>query len=213
MRFALVAVLLTACRFDPSGLGWGATDAAGAFADGGDADVGLVPDARPGAPDGAPRIDAATAPDAALPPDADNPPDPTCPDECSHCESDGTCVIDCGDGECSHDVVCPGGRPCEVNCIGDQACETGIVDCTEATSCAITCIGQDACDSGVACAGETCTVLCDGGAACEDELVTCEADQCEITCSGSSACAAGVCCSGETCSSCSAAHGGNCDCP
>jgi hypothetical protein len=163
---------------------------------------GGVPDAPPLPPDAPP-----------LPPDAAPGQDAPCPTQCSSCEPDGTCVINCGAGECNSGVTCPPDRPCEVNCIGDGACETGFVDCGEATRCDINCIGHDACDNAIFCAGSTCTVVCDGHAACEDVLVECDADSCDITCTGTNACAAGVCCDDETCSNCTATSGGSCDCP
>ena len=138
----------------------------------------------------------------------------SCPEACTRCRGDGTCVIDCGSGECDADVVCPPDRACEVNCVGAQACESGHVDCSAATSCNITCMGEDACDNGVECAGASCTVLCDGIAACEDVLVTCDATACDVTCTGQDACAAGVCCDGASCGAdCTSSGGGNCVCP
>lgn len=157
-------------------------------------------------------------PDGPVPSPADapppGPPDATaCPVECSTCWLDGTCEIDCGAGECGAGVVCPPGRPCVVVCSGAGACETGLVDCTQATSCDITCSGTDACDAGVRCGGTSCTVVCSGDAACEDGGVDCAADDCAITCYGPNACANHVCCDGTVCGpACAGSAGGCCSC-
>ena len=199
MAFAAIrasVVLLVAvggaCSFDPSGIGSGS-----GRADAGPADAGVI-DARP-PPDG---------PDAA-PADASD-----CPAPCTQCLVDGTCRIECGPGECSGGLVCPPDRPCEVRCVGKQACETGLIDCTLASRCDVLCMGDDACDQGVRCAGSSCTVTCDGKAACEDMGVECNADSCDITCNGDAACASHVCCAGEACDSdeCSSSGGGCCSC-
>jgi len=127
---------------------------------------------------------------------------------------DTTCVINCGAGQCNSGVTCPAGRPCQVNCIGTGACETGVVNCLAATSCDITCDGTDACDAGINCAGTTCGVQCLGNAACEDGGVDCTAASCEILCDGNNTCRNHVCCTGTDCDSnqCQSTNGGCCDC-
>jgi len=136
----------------------------------------------------------------------------TCPGECTSC-LDGVCQIDCGAGECTDGVTCPPGLPCRVNCVGSQACEKGVVDCSEAAQCDIVCDGTDACDYGVICGGTQCSVRCTGSAACEDKGVLCNAASCSIVCDGDRTCYHQVCCNGGDCGeACAPLNGGCCAC-
>ena len=201
------ALVAAACRFDTSVYVL-PPEADAAVRDGprGDAGVSDAPAPRDGvAGDGAPT-DGGPAADAGA--DAAE-----CPPPCTSCHEDGTCQIDCGAGECGSGVTCPPGRACRVDCVGAQACETGLVDCTQATSCEINCLGEDACDNGVRCGGSTCSVTCEGDAACEDLGVECNATTCTIVCDGPKACAKQVCCNGADCGdACTDGNGGCCSC-
>jgi hypothetical protein len=198
---------LAACQFQPQGA---EIDASGTNDDDAAATATDAPDPTGDAStvDAAATIDA-RAIDAAATIDAT-----ACPPACTSCRNDGTCVIDCGPAQCMSGVTCPAGRPCEVNCVGNGACETGVVNCLLATSCDITCQGTDACDAGVNCAGTTCDVTCVGIGACEDGGVDCTAVACEIFCNGTDACDSHVCCTGADCDSnqCQSTNGGCCDC-
>src|SRR5688572_5500987 len=121
MRSLCVALALTGCGFDELGVDRPT-----------DATSPSESDATPGAPDG-PVVADARVDATPSPPDGPAP----CPTACSFCHADGTCQIDCGTGECGDGVVCPPGLPCIVNCIGSAACETGLIDCTEALTCDI----------------------------------------------------------------------------
>lgn len=200
---ALVLAGLTACQFRPHGDGSTVSDAPA---------VDSTPD---DAVTDSAAIDSAldaVALDAAII-DAIAIDTPNCPAVCTSCHADGTCQIDCGAGACGTGVTCPPGRPCVVNCVGDQACETGVVNCTLATSCQIMCVGTDACDAGVNCAGSSCSVTCQGTAACQDGGVDCTANVCSVSCSGTDACQSHVCCDGLSCgASCASSSGGCCSC-
>ena len=121
-----------------------------------------------------------------------------CPSPCTNCEADGTCVIHCGEEECVAGVTCPPGRPCHVTCEGDTACEEVLVDCSAATACEIECLGRDACQSGVRCGGTACIIECNGTDACADGAIRCDAEDCDISCDGSGACG-NVCCHDQSC--------------
>jgi hypothetical protein len=134
---------------------------------------------------------------------------------CTSMRDGGICVIDCTTPDCDGDIRCPNGIRCEVNCIGDQACENVAIDCLESAECEINCSGTDACDlGGITCNGNTCAITCSGDAACEEGPVFCNAAECSIRCDGPNTCAASVCCYGFDCGdACSAAAGGSCTCP
>jgi len=161
--------------------------------------------------------DAALVVDASLPQLDGGPGDASSStDACTAVGEDGSCLFTCNTAGCDGAIVCPEGRPCIIDCMGDQACENTSIDCTMATSCDINCEGSDACDnSGIQCAGSTCNIQCVGSAACEDSAIECSADVCTILCNGGNACDTGVCCSGATCAPdvCTSDNGGNCDCP
>jgi hypothetical protein len=123
-------------------------------------------------------VDDVQPPDASL---------PTCPMVCNDCLPDGTCIIQCiNSGDCSNDVVCPPGRPCEVIC-GTLACQANI-DCTAASSCDITCSGISSCSGNVSCGTGSCYVTCSGVDSC-DGVVSCQDScACQTLCTGLASC-------------------------
>ncbi|MBI5479529.1 MAG: hypothetical protein HY906_11765 [Deltaproteobacteria bacterium] len=217
----VAGLAVSSCRFDLAGLEPLPADAAGhgdaaapADAPAGDAPVPADAPAGDGpAPADAPAEDAPAQADRLDAAGSDAGDASSCASPCTSCQGDGTCQIDCGAGECGSGVTCPAGRPCIVNCLGAQACETGLVDCSLATRCEINCVGTDACDNGVLCGGSECRVTCTGQAACEDQGVDCQAAACTIACNGPSACRDHVCCNGGDCAgACTSSSGGCCSC-
>jgi hypothetical protein len=144
------------------------------------------------------------------------PPDAApCPDVCTSCLADGTCVIVCSDTlACPAGVTCPAGRPCEVECMGDQSCAGG-VDCTQATACDIDCGGISSCTGAMSCGSGACVVDCGGQNSCVGPVDCSQSCACDTDCSGTNACpgqihecpASGNCENGGACRS----NVGGCD--
>lgn len=121
--------------------------------------------------------------------------EPACDAAGGTCFADGFCHIITN--EKGAQPRCPDGMRCDVECVGDDACEMG-VKCGRATSCRVRCDsgmgGDNVCTKGSVDCGEatTCTVECDGANACKDKAIECRASTCDVTCDGDNACAAGV---------------------
>jgi hypothetical protein len=138
----------------------------------------------------------------------------------------GWCVISCdGGAECKNvPVTCPPGVPCDVQCIGRDACKQG-VDCGDASACNVVCDGisscanskvkcrgeackvtcsqKDACINGVECDAGTCAIRCLEDDTCKNSKVICNADRCTVECGvagndGTNACLASVECRAKT---------------
>jgi hypothetical protein len=97
---------------------------------------------------------------------------------------DNVCVIACSTADCT--PHCPAGMPCRVDC-GSKSCNTGVVDCTKASSCDISCAG-DSCLGGVDCGGNSCSIACTGINACSIVDIVCRAKSCDIDCAANQTC-------------------------
>lgn len=98
------------------------------------------------------------------------------------CEDD-VCVIGCTGPDCI--PRCPKGLACKVEC-GATSCNQGI-DCLDAQSCDITCL-QESCRGEVKCAGDACSLHCNGVNSCGQSAITCSATSCVIECPGNQSC-------------------------
>lgn len=110
------------------------------------------------------------------------------------CEDD-ICVIGCTGPDCI--PRCPKGLACKIEC-GATSCNKGI-DCLDARSCDITCL-QESCRGEVKCAGDACSVHCNGVNSCGQSPITCDARSCVIDCPANQSC--GVLHCTETVESC-----------
>ena len=84
---------------------------------------------------------------------------------------------------CTGKVDCDGTLRCNVDCTGEGSCAQSAQCGNALQTCDITCNGQGSCKGDVACAAETCTLLCDkdscnGNVSCGDangDTTTCTA--------------------------------------
>lgn len=94
------------------------------------------------------------------------------------CPRGKKCRFMCGASECKDGVNCRDAAACDVNCIGEDACQNG-VDCGM-TPCEVVCNGKSACQKGVKAMGGNCTASCCGENACEDGIEACtRGDACQ----------------------------------
>jgi hypothetical protein len=116
------------------------------------------------------------------PPECEPDPEPT---------PGGRCSPDCTNG-CAGDV-------CEIECIGDAACETQTLSCAPEMPCVITCDGPDACDEAII----ACSLQCTGDPeACLELEMTCGAGECTATCDPESTPPTVTCGSSCACAGC-----------
>lgn len=113
----------------------------------------------------------------------------SCPSQCTTCDSERSCRIDCTPGKPCGNVQCPPGYDCKIRCNNGGAC--GAVDCALAHSCDVECSGSMACGN-VNCGMHECTIQCTGALACP--MIDCAAScSCDVSCTGSAACPSMAC--------------------
>jgi hypothetical protein len=107
-----------------------------------------------------------------------------CPSQCTTCDSDHSCRIECTPGKPCGDVECPAGYDCKIRCNNGGAC--GVVDCAQAHSCDVECSGSMACGN-LNCGMHECTIQCSGALACPE--IDCAAScSCDVSCTGPGSC-------------------------
>ena len=93
-------------------------------------------------------------------------------------------------------ITCPAGMPCDVECLADGACQSGI-DCTMATTCLIDCLGNNTCVTGRLDGSTQTSVLCRGLNSCDND---------GLTAPNSSGSCVAHCCAVGTCNNFSLTH-------
>jgi hypothetical protein len=153
-------LLAAACGDDPIGASDGATETA----DGSGTATG------PTGEDTMQGTGGGGSSESGPPPECEPDPEPT---------PGGQCSPDCTNG-CAGDV-------CEIECIGDAACETQTLSCAPEMPCVITCDGPDACDEAIIeCPPDfACDLTCQGGVdACGTVQYDCGDGSCSLQCIG-----------------------------
>jgi hypothetical protein len=121
----------------------------------------------------------------------------TCPAGCTSCNvAQKTCVIDCQQGGCDNQVVCPTGYHCDIACDTANSCRSG-VNCVGGASCTIQCTGDQSCRN-IACGPGRCDVTCSGPSSCRG--VQCNNScACDVLCTGLQSCTNTIACTAPAC--------------
>jgi hypothetical protein len=139
-----------------------------------------------------------------------------CPEACTGGCDGGTCMVACGQpcpystatdvtylqclptareligggappAACQTSAECPPGRPCQIACAGNAACQGRSLICPNDAPCKVICSGISGCQGEkIVCPSNApCEIICNGVAACQGAAIQCPTSaSCTVECSG-----------------------------
>lgn len=102
----------------------------------------------------------------------------TCPSQCSSCDSNMGCKIDCDSNTTCASVHCPAGYDCTIRCTDPNAC--GPIDCAEGKSCEIHCSRPFSCGA-INCGAAPCDISCNASSSCPS-IDCANSCKCDVSC-------------------------------